>query len=438
MRKATFNRVMGLLLITLILQSSCMGQTSAHYNDSPRVIVTTDGEIDDKTSFVRYLMYTDEFQTEGLIYGNSKWQRHGHGTVWMQDAIEEWAKVRDNILLHRDGYPTPEALKEVVYAGNMDEEFLHYAGPLESDGARHIIRVLLDNDPRPVWVQAWGGTNTIAQALAIMEKELSKEELDYAHGKLKIYAIADQDSTARMIRERFPNLFYIQCHQFTALNYQHEGHPYSDHYIFHNDWTTENVKTGHGPLGATYAQSYFSEGDSPSFFHLIGNGLSAEQNPTWGGWGGRFMKNNGNNYFSDAIDDGDRLHGQWIWLPDIQNDFAARMDWCVESYEKANHYPEIKRSPPDVLEVKPGGKVKLKVKATDPDGDELSFNWWHYQFAGDNPYPNEIPVDENSGNKIEVKVPGDATGKEIHLILIVSDNGSPVLKQYRRVILKVN
>jgi hypothetical protein len=52
--------------------------------EKPRVIVTTDGEIDDKTSFVRFLMYSNEFETEGLIYGNSKWQRHGHGTVWMQ------------------------------------------------------------------------------------------------------------------------------------------------------------------------------------------------------------------------------------------------------------------------------------------------------------------------------------------------------------------
>jgi hypothetical protein len=264
---------------------------SAEGKRKPRVIITTDGEIDDKTPFVRFLMYANEFDIEGLIYGNSKWQRHGHGTVWMQETIDEWASVLDNILIHQEGYPDPEYLKSICFAGNMDENFLHFTGPLETEGARHIIHVLLGPDPCPVWVQAWGGTNTIAQAISILEKDYRRKDIQRAKSKLKIFAIADQDSTSAWIRENHPEIFYIRSHQFTALNYQHEGHPYSDHVIFSDEWTTCHVKKDHGPLGNMYAQSYFSEGDSPAFFHLIGNGLRADTDPTWGGWGGRFEKN---------------------------------------------------------------------------------------------------------------------------------------------------
>lgn len=39
----------------------------------PRTIVTTDGEIDDVDSFLRMLLYANEFRIEGLIYSSSMW-----------------------------------------------------------------------------------------------------------------------------------------------------------------------------------------------------------------------------------------------------------------------------------------------------------------------------------------------------------------------------
>jgi inosine-uridine nucleoside N-ribohydrolase len=45
--------------------------------ERPRIIVTTDGESDDKCSFVRFLLYTTDFDVEGLIYTNSKWHLEG-------------------------------------------------------------------------------------------------------------------------------------------------------------------------------------------------------------------------------------------------------------------------------------------------------------------------------------------------------------------------
>ena len=39
-------------------------------------------------------------------------------------------------------------------------------------GSQHIVKILLDEtDNRPIWLQAWGGTNTIARALKTIEEE---------------------------------------------------------------------------------------------------------------------------------------------------------------------------------------------------------------------------------------------------------------------------
>ena len=38
----------------------------------PRIIATTDGEIDDRCSMVRFLLYANEWDIEGIIYCSSK------------------------------------------------------------------------------------------------------------------------------------------------------------------------------------------------------------------------------------------------------------------------------------------------------------------------------------------------------------------------------
>jgi hypothetical protein len=43
----------------------------------------------------------------------------------------------------------------------------------DSDGSNLIKRLLLDRDPRPLYLQASGGTNTIARALKSIENQYS-------------------------------------------------------------------------------------------------------------------------------------------------------------------------------------------------------------------------------------------------------------------------
>lgn len=57
------------------------------------------------------------------------------------------------------------------------------------------------------------------------------------------------------------------------------------------------------------------------------------------------------------------------WLPAIQNDWAARADWCVaDEYSKANHQPVARILGESVRTVRPGEKIILDASPSfDPD-----------------------------------------------------------------------
>jgi len=425
-----------IILFSIFLIANC-NHFEKSENEKPRVIATTDGEIDDRSSFIRFLLYTNDFDVEGIIATNSIWQKHGHGTNWILEEIDAYGKVHDNLLKHDPGYPGVEYLKSVVKPGNEDVNKLHKVGAdCDTEGSDHIISILLKDDPRPVWTLAWGGTNTIAQALWRLKESYSKEDFEKAVDKIRIYAIAEQDSTIQWIKNNVPEAMLILDYQFMVINYQHEGHPYSDHEIFSENWLTRNIKINHGALGEMYPQTYQSEGDSPSFFHLINNGLRSLENPAYGGWGGRHV-NVSNNFWRDAGDDGDDKKAMWRWLIAISNDFLARMNWCVKSFKEANHPPQAVVDGKLDRDVKPGEKVNLSAEgSTDPDSDNLSFKWWQYSDADDVETAISISNPTSKSNA-SFAVP-DEIGKKIHIILEVTDDGTPNLKHYQRMIFTIH
>jgi len=268
-----------------------------------------------------------------------------------------------------------------------------------------------------------------------LKESHSKNAFEKAIDKIRIYAIADQDSTIYWIKNNIPGALLILDYQFMVINYQHEGHPYSDHEIFSEDWMTRNIKTNHGALGEMYPQTYQSEGDSPSFFHLMNTGLRSLENPAYGGWGGRHV-NISNNFWRDAADDGDFKKAMWRWLLATSNDFAARMNWCVKNFNEANHPPKAKIVGELDRNVRPEEIVHLSAEgSTDPDGDNLSYHWWQYYEAGD--VRTKIIINNaTSKNNANLVVP-DEIGKCFHIILEVTDDGEPNLKNYQRIIFKI-
>ena len=72
----TFCRTTTLAILALTaVQASPAEPTAtpaANLSQKPRVIVTTDGEIDDECSMVRFLLYANEFDVEGIITSSSQ------------------------------------------------------------------------------------------------------------------------------------------------------------------------------------------------------------------------------------------------------------------------------------------------------------------------------------------------------------------------------
>lgn len=436
----------------LVMAFGFQNKLFAQRPNKPRVIVTTDGEFDDRCSMVRFLLYANEFDVRGLIHSSSKfhWKGRGddpghdwHNVEWLDGHLAAYERIYDNLLLHNPDYPSPNALRKQVFVGNIE-----LAGDMEVEtpGSNHIVEVLLDPDPSPVWLQAWGGSNTIARALKTIEEKYP-ERKDEVAAKAKIFLIMLQDTTYESyIKPNWPSLTVMLSNAFQSIGYPwKKSIPKNLHEFYSSKWMNENVLVNHGPLTDIYKRhlhgaktktgEFISEGDSPSFMHQINTGLRGIEHPTYGDWGGRFEWVDG--VWDSADDDGDKFKTVYRWIPAFQNDFAARADWCIESFENANHPPVVRISGEQDIIAKPGKKIVISAeKSTDPDGDELSFKWWQYQDAGS--YEGNITLENINAEKISFTVPQDAIhGDTIHIICEVIDRGSPALTRYKRIIIDV-
>ena len=443
-----------------------------------RVIVLTDitNEPDDQESLVRFLVYANEFDVEGLIATSSTWLRGRISPQNIKDCVEAYGRVRDNLLVHAEGYPTASHLQSLIKNGRPEFGMGGVGAGKSSEGSRHIIEMVDRKDERPVWISIWGGANCLAQALWEVKESRSEAEVKQFVSKLRVYTISDQDDAGPWMRQTFPELFYIvsssgergdEYYQATWTgisgdNYYLNG-PRHHIDLVSNTWLNENVRTGHGPLGAMYPPwEYIMEGDTPSYMNLINNGLGSHINPGYGGWGGRYAFKKlyawPGAFWTDTRDVVRTPDGQthisgvasiWRWRQDFQHDFAARMDWCItRTYEGANHNPVVVAngdSSKDILHINAelGSSIVLDAAGTsDPDGDEIRYRWFHYAEAGlDITNRNKIWSVEISGSnqtKATVKVPDEMprrVGKDIHIILDVEDDGEPSLHAYRRIIL---
>ena len=126
----------------------------------------------------------------------------------------------------------------------------------------------------------------------------------------------------------------------------------------------------------------------------------------------------------------------WRWRDDFQHDFAARMDWTVKPYDKANHAPVVMADRPSAFTVKSGQGFGINARAsTDPDGDSLSFFWSVYPEAGT--YEGEVAINPVNGNAVWFTAPTVKSRAVIHYILKVTDKGSPPLSSYKRFVVTV-
>ncbi|HLB72734.1 MAG TPA: nucleoside hydrolase-like domain-containing protein, partial [Sedimentisphaerales bacterium] len=379
-----------LTVLIVVVLAPAWGVEQAGKN---RLVVMTDigGDPDDEQSMVRFLLYSCDFEVEGFCTGFG----HGHyqktRPELIRTAVEAYGKVVDNLRKHRPDYPSAENLMGLIKDGHNGEP--HKVGPeMDSEASEWIIKVLEKDDPRQVWFSIWGGPRELAQAIWKAGQTRSAEQFAELKSKIRVHSIADQDQTAEWVKQNHPDVFWIFSRDVFRGIWA-EG----DQSIVSPEWLEKNVRTGHGPLGAVYpgkaaGKDGVKEGDTPSFLYVLPDGLSDPQHPEWGNWGGRFQRSGRGGEYIPAEDwtgsRRDMLYTIHRWRDAYQNEFEARMDWCIQPYDKCNHKPVAvcngdKGIKVIELNADPGDDVKLSAEgSSDPDGDKLSYKWWVYKEAG--------------------------------------------------------
>jgi len=465
----------GVLQVLVAMPSWTQDNLQFIHYVKPRLIVLTDlsNEPDDEESFVRLLVYSDQFDLEGLIATTSTWLRRNPREDLIRRDLAAYAQVRPNLVKHAAAFPPVERLLAVTRTGQTNFGMAAVGQGKSTGGSQRIIEAVDRPDDRPLWVSVWGGPNTLAQALWDVRATRSPAEVDRFIAKLRVYAISDQDDSGAWIRREFSNLFYIvtPSNPATSLEYYRatwtgisggRGDQTAAGYHFDlvdNPWLETNVIRNHGPLGALYPRlQYIMEGDTPSFLGLIDRGLGWEISPAYGGWGGRYAlyqpAGETRPIWTDNANTRDRVEIEpgraetsnqatiWRWREHFQNDFAARMDWCVaDDFKQANHNPRPvlngNRSTDVVMiSAKAGATVKLSAQGTDAgdEGQTVKVNWWVYREAGT---LAGATLAQTNGFNTEVVLPAARRAGSVHVLLQAEDDGTPRLFFYRRVIIQV-
>lgn len=496
-------------------------QAPRQISEKARVFVTCDPELDDNNSMIRYILFSNDFETEGLVLTSSRyhWKADGTGktqfipgeeydvlglgpqTEWrwgsgdsmIEDIVDAYEQCYPNLKVHDPSYPTPAEIRSKVKVGNV-----YFEGDYsyDSPGSDLLKEVLLDDDPRPVFVQAWGGSSTIARALFCIEQKYKESpEWDAIYKKVtdKMYfSGGDQDGTlTNYIEPNWPDIRRPGSGG-TRIPIAYNGQkslPDEYVYYFEPEWVSDNLRIGpFGELQRVWGDgkqfcpgdrwdyfgeadksvqelidegfvlwcypekkgSFLAEGDTGGYLNMVDNGLRAWQDPSWGGWSGRTPQGTPKRKSSfaplrftleslKAPVERERVPYQVSdmfpdFFPEVMNGLAVRFHWSINpNYENCNHYPIV--NGPLELAASPGQRLKIKAQVSDPDGDELILTWMQFKVGT---YQGTVSVESPNSAITNFVVPSDAKpGDTIHFVLQVKDNGSPVLVRYLRTIIIV-
>lgn len=148
---------------------------------------------DDTQSLVHLLVSLDQVELEGFISQHA-WVPYGKGAMSLiHKIIDGYETVLPNLLVHHKNFPSAEYLRSVVKQGQT-EAAMHGVGEgKDSEGSEWIIATVDKKDPRPVWITAWSGLSTLAQALWKVSQTRTKEQVDEFVRKIRVYDVLGQD-----------------------------------------------------------------------------------------------------------------------------------------------------------------------------------------------------------------------------------------------------
>jgi hypothetical protein len=447
-------------LVLVLMAVIGVNALQAAENDlKPRLVVCTDiapadVEPDDMESMVRLMAYADMFEIEALITSVG-WNCDPYPAEWaeyLQRVIEAYRKDVPK-LMRRSGqqefmsleeenkqqsigyWPSADYVKSRAVMGSIHGGIKVIGADNDSPGSELLIRLADEDDTRPIYVAAWGGANTLAQAIWRVKQTRSAEELKKFVRKFRIYTITDQDMQYSMRMNRsYSSHMWLRKEFADDLQFVWDEGTWQEqcelgkrHWQQHKD----NIQ-GRGALGGEYpTYKWGVEGDTPSFLYVMPNGLNNPEDPHQCGWAG----------YHERGMCADSLTTAWTswqepvrsisvgykqrFYPDELNDFMARMQWAAEGKGNINPYIVISNDTINSLSLDAS-------KSFDPDGDNLQFSWWQQPEIG----KTKVKIEQADQPIATLRIPADAKGDTIHIICEVHDDGPYHLPAYRRIIIK--
>ncbi|WP_259634322.1 DUF1593 domain-containing protein [Stieleria sedimenti] len=336
-------------IVSIVLLAGCFAvplPATSPADDRPRLFVLTDigGDPDDQQSLVRLMVYSNEFQIEGLVASASGTPGELNVATTRTDLIREtvsaYGEVRGNLLRHARGWPETESLLNVIRSGNPHRGRQNIGESHDTEGSALLIeRVDAGAADRPLNITIWGGQTDLAQALWRVRKDRGAVGLAEFVKRFRVYDIADQDGIADWMQSEFPGMYYLLSKARAGTDKRNATfrgmYLTGDESLTSREWIETNVRST-GLLGQLYPTKTWTspnphgcmkEGDTPSWFFFLPRGRNDPSDPTQPGWGGQFSQAADGWYRDDRLKTDPRL-GVSQWRAEFQKDFALRMSWC--------------------------------------------------------------------------------------------------------------
>ena len=472
-RKVVLMKKLFALLLSAALLLSCASALAEGTDKStlPRVIITTDMEVDDANGILLTLMYANEMDLAGLVSTGGMWHFNGDGehtlgeitsnyrcNVVDADKLTEFRPAEPNQIArfirtfytedyeylrqNNPDYPTPEELMAIYAEGNTAFE-----GDMrfDTDGSNLIKAAMLDDDMRPLYIHHWGGSNTTCRALlSIYEEYHDTDKWDEVLAKVvgKVVMVGEGEDYCvenTGVKDLFPGLQFGGLNSF--FSYPSYGAAAGENapYYVKSAYLLDAFKRNHGQvLGHLYLMD---DGQV-----IYGEPMVAQYGlKTWVDWK-ELMPNYSNSSYLPFVPRWDMESYDWMCSQfsseyinvglrqDVNNrggnftemmfeELAARADWAIMPYDQCNHAPVVTADALDCTAA-PGAVVSLSGSASDPDGNELTVSWYVPAYAckyaaktaeDGTVFEFEVPVTAD-GYAAQLTIPEDAQQGDVFVV----------------------
>lgn len=480
-----------------------------------KTIITTDVEVDDMNSLIHLCLYLNEIDLLGVVYTASQYHFIGDGVHELKEITphyrcsgpaglkrprvffgpdpaaghlkefrpfergwieklwnNEYREAYPFLVQHDSAYPSPEKLIGLTKYGNIEFE-----GDVrfDTEGSNWIKHILLEDSDDIIYIQSWGGANTIVRALLSIYEEYKNSK----HWERKRVKIVEKVRILGILSGVGQDNSWLDNHipdvypgiKLLSTEYYFGTYKFIDHVqmdcqpMFKSEWLLKNIHNhtsklmdsyhlladgkrvagepeiyqfglkpvidfGYADDPAVYSPfDFLGEGDSNTYIPLLDFGLKGLANRQQITLLGKITEE------SHSLSN-QRKESSNPFLKSYMEDWAARARWCHLGYDQANHAPEIVIARNEIKAL-PGETVEIEAVVSDPDGNDCTTCWEIYdQFNQYKGSCTNLKVDEPHQLKTCFTIPEDAESKDFFsLILRVQDHAEYPMTRYGKVII---